>query len=302
MNTEILLDILFEFLSKRKVTASHLAEKYDVSERTIYRYVEALSQKVPLVVKRGRSGGICLSDSYRLPVGFMSEEEYTAILDALQIAYKHDPTPRFTEARRKLNTQLKTERRNLSITGENNGFFVEECIPTLTQKVQILHDCIQTEALAEVEYVTIDGEKIFSKIEPHAFLFKDGTWYLYAFCHVKRDFHLFAVGCLRSILKTDETFRKRPFQWQDIPLTSQAKKQFTVRLEIADSALTKARNKVGIENVRKLRGKWIAEFPLPEEDAAQAILSMGIGVKVLSPDSLREKVANLAKTIAKNNL
>ena len=43
MNTEILLDMLFEFLSKRRVTAHYLAEKYNVSERTVYRYVEALS-------------------------------------------------------------------------------------------------------------------------------------------------------------------------------------------------------------------------------------------------------------------
>ena len=100
MNTEILLDMLFECLEKRRVTARYLAEKYAVSERTVYRYIEELSKKVPIFVKRGRNGGICLSDSYRLPVGFMSGEEYTALLDALQIAYANDPNPRFMTARR----------------------------------------------------------------------------------------------------------------------------------------------------------------------------------------------------------
>lgn len=302
MNTEILLDMLFEFLSKRKVTAGYLAEKYGVSERTVYRYVEALSNKIPLVVKRGRNGGICLSDSYRLPVGFMSADEYTAILDALQIAYSHDPNPRFVNARKKLNTQVKTEQRDLSITGEASGFFVEESLPTLTEKLRVLQNCAQEELLAEIEYLSPDGEKFSTKIEPHTFLLKEGVWYLYAFCHHHREFYLFSIGRIHALVKTDEPFRKRPFEWQDIPLTLQAKKRLTARLEIAKNTVDDIREKLGVENVKFLNGKWIAEVVLPEETAVQTILSLGVGVKILSPDTLREKVTALAKNILKNNL
>ena len=302
MNTEILLDMLFEFLSKRKVTAGYLAEKYGVSERTVYRYVEALSNKIPLVVKRGRNGGICLSDSYRLPVGFMSADEYTAILDALQIAYSHDPNPRFVNARKKLNTQVKTEQRDLSITGEASGFFVEESLPTLTEKIRILRNCEQEELLAEIEYLPPDGERFSTKIEPHTFLLKEGVWHLYAFCHHHREFYLFSIGRIHALVKTDEPFRKRPFEWQDIPLTLQAKKRLTARLEIAKNTVDDIREKLGVENVKFLNGKWISEVVLPEETAVQTILSLGVGVKILSPDTLREKVTALAKNILKNNL
>ena len=302
MNTEILLDMLFEFLSKRKVTAKHLAEKYGVSERTVYRYVEALSQKVPLFIKRGRNGGICLSDSYRLPVGFMSEAEYTAILDALQIAYNHDPNPRFTNARRKLNVQVKTEQRDLSIAGEGGEFFVEETLPAVRQKMRVLQDCMQGETLAELIYLTPDGEKFSSHIEPHAFLLKEGVWHLYAFCHFHRDFYLFSVGRVVAVMKTNETFRKRPFCREDIPLTLETKRRLTARLEITENASRILCEKIGVENLQFLHGKWIAEIPLPEENAEQTILSFGASVRVLAPDTLREKVANLAKNIVKNNL
>jgi predicted DNA-binding transcriptional regulator YafY len=302
MSTEILLDMLFEFLSKRKITASCLAEKYGVSERTVYRYVETLSHSLPLVVKRGRNGGICLSDSYRLPVGFMSKDEYTAILDALQIAYTHDPNPRFTNARKKLNTQVKTEQRDLSITGEASGFFVEETLPALTEKIRVLRDCAQEELLAEIEYLTPDGEIFSSKIEPHTFLLKEGIWCLYAFCHHHREFYLFSIGRIHALVKTDEPFRKRPFEWQDIPLTLQTKKRLTARLEIAKNAVEGICDKLGVENVKLRNGKWIAEVVLPEENAAQTILSLGAGVKILSPDNLREKVTTLAKNILKSNL
>ena len=175
MNTEILLDMLFEFLSKRRVTAKYLAEKYGVSERTVYRYVDALAHSLPLFVKRGRNGGICLSDSYRLPVGFMSGEEYTALLDALQIAYQKDPHPRFLNARRKINAQIKTESQTLSVVGDANGFFVEENFPSLTQKTQVILDCMREELLAEIEYQPKNGEMFHAKIEPHSLILRQGV-------------------------------------------------------------------------------------------------------------------------------
>ena len=302
MNTEILLDMLFEFLSKRKVSAGYLAEKYEISTRTVYRYVEALSQSLPIFVKRGRSGGICLSDSYRLPVGFMNSEEYTAILDALQLAYNHDPNPRFLNARRKLSAQLKTETQTLSLGGEAHGFSVEERLPSLTQKTQVILDCMREEVLAEIEYHPQDEEKFLSKIEPYSLILQQGVWHLYAFCHQRRDFYLFHVGRISGIVKTEESFRKRRFYQEDIPLTAQAKKHLTARLEIADTALEEIVEKVGVENVRSIQGKWIAELSLPEDTAEQAVLALGTEVKVLSPVPLRERVANFAKSILKNNL
>ena len=302
MNTEILLDMLFEVLSKRRVTANYLAEKYSVSERTVYRYVEALSHSVPLFVKRGRNGGICLSDNYRLPVGFMSGEEYTAAIDALQIAYQNTPEPRFLNARRKLRAQQKAEAHTLSLLGGAGEFFVEESFLAITQKTSVLLECMREERLAEIEYQPQGEPAFFTKIEPLSLLLRQGVWFLYAFCHLRRDFYLFTVGRISSIIKTEEFFRKRPFDWQDVPLQIQPKKLLSARLEVSENAVEFIREKLGVEKVRLIQGKWIAEISLPEETAEQAVLSLGAGVKVLSPASLRERVINLTKSILKNNL
>ena len=300
MNTEILLDMLFEFLEKRKVTAGYLAEKYTVSERTVYRYVDALSQKIPIFVKRGRTGGICLSDSYRLPVGFMSKDEYTALLDALQIAYAKDPNPCFMNVRRRLSAQLKSEQRNRTAAGESGEFFIEEPLFTLHDKIEILHECLQRERLAEIEYLNQDNELISSKIEPHAFLFQDGIWVLYAFCHVHRDFQIFTVGRIRAVMQSDEPFRKRHFTRQDIPLIHPTNTPLSVTLEIADTSIDFMRNRVGVENLHQIGGKWIANVALPEENAVQILLSWGIGIKVISPLHIREKLLFTTKNILKN--
>ena len=84
MKYEIMLGILFDLLSKRTITAPYLAEKYQVSIRTIYRYLESMeSAGVPLYTVRGNNGGIRIVDTYRLSSTFMSQKEYEHTLDAL---------------------------------------------------------------------------------------------------------------------------------------------------------------------------------------------------------------------------
>ena len=80
MKYALLLKILFDLLGKRKVTASYLSEKYDISPRTVYRYVEELAKVAPVYVKRGRDGGVSIADNYKLPMGFMTEKEYDAVI------------------------------------------------------------------------------------------------------------------------------------------------------------------------------------------------------------------------------
>ena len=302
MKLSILIDMLFDFLSKRKITASYLAEKYEISQRTVYRYVETLAQKLPLVIKRGRNGGICLSDSYRLPVGFMTAEEYTAAVEALTAAYAYKPEPRFLEARRKLTAQIKTEKHTLAVTGETGGFFAETDFSTLTKKTQIFTECIQEETLIEVRYLAENGEVQTTKIEPHALVLRQGAWHIYAFCHEQRRFRSFAVGRFLSLIKTEESFRKRPFAWSDIPPASQTEKRITARLEIPETAVPLAQQRLGAETLRKTNGKWTAEVSLFEERAVESILGLGFSVKVLAPESLRNKVLSAVKSIAKINL
>ena len=78
MKLPVLLDIFFQVLQERKLTASDLCEKYGFSSRTAYRYIDILAQALPLQIKRGRNGGAYLSDCYKIPSGLLTAEEYEA--------------------------------------------------------------------------------------------------------------------------------------------------------------------------------------------------------------------------------
>ena len=305
MKFTILLEILFDLLAKRKVTASYFAEKHEISVRTVYRYIDQLSLCVPVYIKRGRNGGICISDNYKLPVGFMTKEEYDSAIDALEAMYSQLPDERFLTAKRKLSAQIKRESRDVSIAGEIGTIIVDGGTwgdtKAFSEKLKLFEECIEKRIVVEIEYHARQGEKSVRKIEPHVLVCKQAVWYVYAFCHKQRAFRLFRLGRVASTYKTDAVFTKRHFTRADIPLNFWTSETDSVeaRFEISKEAFADAQDWLGQENLRLYQGKWYAEVTLPNDDTlVKQILSLGAGITVLSPLELRKKVAESAKNIA----
>ena len=308
MKFSILIAIIFELLAKRKVTAKYLAEKHEISTRTVYRYIDDLTLAgVPVQVLRGRDGGICISDSYKLPKGFMTKEEYESAIEALQMMYAQLPEERFLDAKRKLSAQVKAEVRDFALSAEVGSILVDGGTwgdsGAFAEKLRLFEECIKEKLLVEIEYHSREGEYTQRKIEPHVLVSKQGVWYLYAFCHKQRAFRLFRVGRIRSTVKTEEHFVKRAFTREDIPLNFRVMDAdfIDVRFLIEEHAFADAQDWLGSENLRQKDGKWYANATLPDDEGLiRKILGMGAGVQVLSPVSLRERVAKAAANIASN--
>ena len=305
MKFSVLLSILFDLLSKQSLTASYLAEKHSLSPRTIYRYVDILSQYVPLRIKRGRNGGIYLADNYKLPVGFMSENEYQAAVEALELAYANSCDERFLQARKKLSAQKKTERKNLALFGDTGNIFLDYGafgdLLSFAETLRVVEECVKKKLLLHVVYLEESGKKSQQFIEPHALVFDRGAWSAYAFSHDYRVFLLFKLGKIISASKTDTVFRKRPFPRDESIFPSRVlDKTLPVRLEIQPCALSAAQDWLGAACMRYKNGAWTADALLPDDETLAAkIVSLGGGVKVLEPLSLREQVATLAADVAK---
>ena len=306
MKYGILLEMLFDLLEKRTVTAQAFADKVEISVRTVYRYVDELSFVLPIQVMRGRNGGICISDSYKLPKGFMTKEDYESAIEALEVMYSQLPESRFLDAKRKLSSQLKSETRDLAHSGElgtiliDGGTWGDSAL--FSEKMRLFEECIKERIVLEIEYHSRGGEKTLRKIEPHVLVFKQNVWYAYSFCHLKREFRLFRLGRVHSAMKTDERFFKRPFEREDIPLNfwTDETQAIEARFEVADEAFADVQDWLGGENLYEANGKWQASVRLPDgEGLVLKILSMGAGVKVLYPESLKQRVKETAKAIAK---
>ncbi len=295
MKFSTLIDIFIELLSKRRVSAAYLAEKYSLSPRTVYRYVEILSQSLPLQVKRGRAGGIYLADQYKLPMGFFTEEEHERIVTALSESYVKHRDERFLQALKKLDSQKQTEFYQSALSASVEDVRLCECVELLSataEKLRVLEACIQAQTMADVVY-----EGCLQKVEPHTLVFHENGWGMYAFSHAKRDFHFFRIGKISSIVKLDASYRKRPFE---LPEQDEPRRKIPVRLEIKEKSLARMESWLGAEHIQLKKDTYIADALLPDgEELTQKLLSFGADVRVITPLSLKNKVAKLAKEIVK---
>lgn len=302
MKYQTMIDMLFTLLLRRRVSAGELAARYDISVRTVYRYIDEMTVAgIPIDVARGANGGIYISDAYKLPKGYMTREEYDRAIGAMQAMESELHDPALESAIRKLSAKAKEERRDGAITGNilvDSGTWGSE--RKFSEKLSLLERATAEREALEIDYVARDGKHSRRTILPHLLVYKQNIWYVYAFCRMRGAFRLFKVGRMRSIVKTGEFFEPMPFSRDDVPLSFWTDTQQSVEAKFALSpeVLPFAEEWLGIENVYEADGKYYADAVLPDDDSlVEKILSAGAGFKVLSPASLAERVKQEAKKI-----
>lgn len=305
MKYEIMIHILFDLLARRRVSAGELAGKYDISVRSVYRYIDEMTVAgIPIDVARGSGGGIYISDAYKLPRGFMTREEYTRAIEAMQAMESELSDPVLSSAIQKLSAAVKVEHRDQAIAGNilvDSGTWGGE--RKFSEKLRLIERAIEEQRAIEIDYVSREGEHTHRTILPHLLVYKQNIWYLYAFCCKRNDFRLFKIGRMRTIVETEERFERTPFTRDDVPLSfwTDGEKTVDAVFSLSPDVLPFAEEWLGIENVHpQADGSYRASVTLPDDDAlVEKILSAGAGFKVLSPASLAERVKTEAEKIFK---
>ncbi|MBQ3597511.1 MAG: YafY family transcriptional regulator [Clostridia bacterium] len=306
MKYEIMLGILFDLLSKRTITAPYLAEKYQVSIRTIYRYLESLEGAgVPLYTVRGNNGGIRIVDTYRLSSTFMSQKEYEHTLDALTSLNNNLNDKTLDSVINKLKSIIKPEQSKLSVCtnsllidagpwGETTGY---------KNKLSVIQKSLDECKILSIKYHDRNGEISERTVEPHLIMFKQGLWYTYAYCHLRNEFRFFKTGRIEHATITNERFVRRKFNIEELPLNfwENAPKSTDIVLEINKSILSDVEEWLGIECIQNINGKFIAEASLPYDNGLiSKIMSFGNNLKVVYPKELRNDVKKVANEIVNN--
>lgn len=216
MKLSILVDVFFQILRERKLTATAICEKYGFSARTAYRYIDVLAQTLPLQIKRGRNGGVRLADSYKLPAELLTGEEYSAAIEALTAAYSQTADERYLHAKRKLSAQNKRDRRHTMLVGGTSEILIYDGENSvLSQILLTLQECILERAVVLIRLQRED-KTTEETLEPHALAFDGKAWRLYAFSHDERTFKTLFIADMVGVFRTESTFRKRPFKHEDV--------------------------------------------------------------------------------------
>ncbi len=302
MKYQIMVKMLMLLLSRRKASAREIAERYEISLRSVYRYAEELAVAgIPVDVTRGRYGGISIADTYRLPMGYFTKDEYAAAINALAAMLSQVNDEAALSALEKLKMQTKRERADVAVNG---GIIVDGGTwgdtKKFSDKMAVCEKAVNESLSLYIDYISRSGEHSRRVIDPHVLIFKQNVWYVYAFCHTKQEFRTFKIGRIKSARFTGKSFKKREITRDEIPLGFgyRSDELIEVTLEIEKDRLPDVEEWIGIDNIEPRANKFVAEVSLPDDEGlVSKLLGFGGGIKIVSPASLREKVIAAAKKI-----
>lgn len=298
MQESRLFRILYELLANGKTTAPALARKLEVSVRTIYRDIDALSAcGVPIYTIPGISGGIALLDGYTIPKALLSDDERAQILAALQGI---DTTTA------QENDTLLTKLTAIFQTANSNWIevdfsdWVRQGRPT-QETFQTIKEAIFAQRVVTFHYYGNSGEESKRQVLPLRLVFKSKDWYLYGFCRLREAYRYFKLTRIQSLRILAEHFdpcnlppeppRTSPLaQKQLITVTLKFDKMLAFRVydEFSDPIHTDA------------DGNLILTTMLPDSETLFAyLLSFSDGVEILAPADLRARFYEKLEKIRK---
>ncbi len=307
MKIDRLVAILVILLGKERVQAKDLADKFEVSVRTILRDIEAINQAgIPIVTYQGANGGIGIAEGYRLDKSVLTADEMAAILSTLQGIDGAVNTRTHAVLMDKLKNALTLPQ--LETLDNKLNRIVIDLSPwqddaATRQKLAEIMAAIEASRLLEFAYNDSAGVKTRRRVEPYSLVLKAQNWYLYAWCTLRNSFRHFRVSRLADLVTLEETFTPRQVSPQPLPdQRTLLQLGEPVALELAFleelEGIVEEFFREGIDSRRD--GKIIVKTTLPENRGVLGLLlSFGAGVEVLSPPHIRRQLAEIAAEISK---
>jgi predicted DNA-binding transcriptional regulator YafY len=201
--------IITQLQSKRMVTARDIAEKHQVSIRTVYRDIRTLeSSGIPIITEEGK--GYSIMEGYKLPPVMFTEEETQALITAELLLLKNKDlslAKHYQSALTKIKSVLK-------ISHQTKAEFLSDRIqirdnPTLektSDHLIQLQSAITHFKTVKINYLSLDNFRSERKVEPFAVYTTQGNWILIAFCQLKKDFRAFRLDRIQSLILTGQNF------------------------------------------------------------------------------------------------
>lgn len=200
MQINRLFETVYMLLNQPNVTAKDLADRFEVSTRTIYRDIEVLSSAgIPVYMTKGKGGGIRLIDNFVLNKTVLSQNEQDEILNALQ-SLSATNYPQVNHVLSKLSSYFNREFENwISVDFSNWSYSNRE-------KFLIIKEAVLSKRVAVFDYYSRDGVKTQRYAEPLQLWFKQNSWYVIAICRTRHNYRTFKLSRIKNLRLTDEFF------------------------------------------------------------------------------------------------
>ncbi|MEJ2454043.1 MAG: YafY family protein [Candidatus Thiodiazotropha sp.] len=202
-----LFRITQELRSDHWITARVLAERLEVSERTIYRDIQDLSLSgIPIIAETGL--GYRLMEGFRLPPLMFDEEELEALLLGVRMVGVWSE-PVLAEAAERAVARIEAvlpERLLPELS--RTAILVPPYGPdeAVSDALHLLRQAVRSQRKVMFHYQRADGEKSVRMVRPLGLAYWGRTWTLVAWCELRKDFRHFRLDRMSNLLEGGETF------------------------------------------------------------------------------------------------
>lgn len=286
MRESRLFRIVYYLLQNRKATAPELAQKFEVSIRTIYRDIDSISSAgIPVYATQGKGGGISILNDYTLDKSLFSEQEQEQMLTALQgmVATTEENS-----------NELLTKLSGLFQINSTN--WIEVDFSDWAHRTQqqdtfnIIKEAIFQKRVISFCYFSGKGNKEKRNVRPIRLVFKSKSWYLYSFCLLRNDYRFFKLTRIKELEMLSETFTQ-DFTPTKIEKQIQVENTVAVKLKFARQAAFRVYDEFTDSITEDSQGNLYVQIDLPDNEVLYSyVMSFSDSVEIIEPQSIRAQM------------
>jgi predicted DNA-binding transcriptional regulator YafY len=306
MKIDRLLAILMVLLNTKKTTSEVLADKFEVSVRTIYRDLDTLLVAgIPVMTTQGVNGGIYIDEAFKLDKQYFSLNEITHLLVGLKGIESTMEDHVLISALEKVKSLIPEE-----VSEEFSEVMGQVSIDLLSwlghgeikEKLKEIKHGLTKSLVIEFNYINRSNVPSSRSVEPYRLLLKESAWYLEGYCLEKSAFRMFKLSRAIELKVTDQTFIKREFIPAQNEANGRAKhKLMFIDVEFDYSILERMVERCGEKNIEKI-GVTTYKAKMPFMDDAYGyniVLGFGNNIRCIGPEKIRARLLEHIESIKK---
>lgn len=305
MKVDRLVSIIMILLEKKRIGAQELADRFEVSLRTIYRDIDAINMAgIPVRSMSGVGGGLEIMPEYKMDKRAFSTAELSALLMGLTNLSGMVRGEELLSALAKVRSFIPADKAK-EIDLRANQICIDLSPWMGNRNIQPWLETIQTalqeRRLLSFAYVDGHGNQTERTVEPYQLVLKGSHWYFQGYCRFRQDYRLFRLSRISNLQMKVETFVPREYQKPILDYSEALESMQTrIRLRIHKSIMDRVLDYCGFENFTPDGAEhYLVEYPFVENDYYyDMLLSFGQGCECLAPTRIREELKRRAQAIA----
>lgn len=298
MKIDRLIGILSVLLQEEKTTAPLLAERFEVSRRTISRDIDDLCRAgIPIQTVQGYEGGIRIMDGYRMDRTILTSRDMQMILAGLRGLDSVSGSRNYEQLMEKLQTgssRFLSGRDSLLI--DLSSWYKDSLAP----KIEEIQNAIENRHLLGFRYYAPSGDS-GRIIEPYYIVFKWSSWYVWGWCTDRKDFRMFKLNRMDNVRETDTEFILRQVPMPDLSNEKIFPGKIKVKAVFEPDMKWRLVEEFGPDCFTEQDdGRLLFTADYTDLDSLVTwILTFGEKVQLLEPEEARNRIAGTAQKLTK---